>query len=181
MAFRDTIEALDLSDEAKAALIAEHESETQSSLEEAANLRRENRRQAVEAEIAELSDSVFKGNPGLAKYVRHVYLSDDGEPGTILLSDDELGLSGDQAIGARESREISTADVLRGFINLLPKDDSGKVMFSDQALVEHAADPPGSGSAEDEAESKRAGARERLGNIGGFKGERSRKRYEGGV
>lgn len=178
MGLLDTLDTLDLSDEVKAQIRADHEAEVAGSSEENARLRALARKQAVEQEVAELSDAGFKENPGLLKFVRRVLLSDDSEPGLVLLSDADMELTGDDATGAAQKEEITVAGAVREFIKLLPKDEEGKIALSDQALASNAGDPPDNG--DDDPAKKTEGAKERLGKITGNTVVRTRKRYSGG-
>lgn len=178
MGLIDTIDQLDLSDEAKATIRREHEQEMAREREERQRLEREQRRTTVEAEIAALADAGFKEAKGLLAFTRRVFLSDDQEPGLVLLSDHELSLSTEQASGATQREEISTADVLRKFITMLPRNDQGTIALSEQALLTEDHGRPESGE-EPSKQEKSDAARERLGNITGQSVARTRKRYGG--
>jgi hypothetical protein len=174
----DQLDQLDLSDEVKARIRQEHEQELAAERSERQRLEREQRRAQVETEVAALSDAGLRESKGLLAFTRRVLLSDDQEPGIVLLSDSELSLSGDNAAGATGREEMSTADVLRKFISLLPKTDKGTIALSDQVLLTDDAGKPDSGE-EPSAAEKTAGARERLGAITGQSTTRTRQRYSG--
>jgi hypothetical protein len=174
----DIIDQLDLSDEAKAQIRREHEQEMAQERAERQRLEREQRRSTVETEITALADAGFKEAKGLLAFTRRVFLSDDQEPGLVLLSDHELSLQGEQASGSTQREEISTADVLRKFISMLPRTDQGAIALSEQALLTDDAGPPASGE-DPSKEEKTAGARERLGNLTGQSVARTRRRYAG--
>jgi hypothetical protein len=172
----DIIDQLDLSDEAKAQIRHEHEQEMAREREERQRLEREQRRTTVEAEITALSDAGLKEAKGLLAFTRRVFLSDDQEPGLVLLSDHELSLANDQASGATQREEISTADVLRRFIEMLPRTDKGSIALSEQVLLTDDHGAPASGD-EPSAQEKTDNARENLGKITGQSVARTRNRY----
>lgn len=178
MGLIDTLDSLDLSDEVKEQIRREHEAEVTPLSTQLADERRKSNTDKIEAEITALSDAGLKEAPGALKFLRRVFLSDDAEPGLVLLSDTDLGLADDKGTGARSKEDISVAGALRELITLLPKKDS-KFMFSDQALAENSGDKPDSGEEPDEKE-KTEGARQRLGKITGHTEPRTRKRYGGG-
>lgn len=180
MGLKEDLDKLDLDDGVKQQLLASHEGEVQTLSTELTTLRTKDRRSDVEREVTELSDAGFKNQPGLLKFYRRVLLSDDQEPGTVLLSDPDMGLSGDVATGATQREEKTTADVLREFVGLLPKGDDGKFVFSDMLLADDDHDKPDTGD-EPSAEDKSKEARERLGKITGQTVQRTRKRYSGGA
>jgi hypothetical protein len=131
----ETIDSLELSDEQKDALKQQYGVEIGSKDDEVNRLRRRNRKTEVETEITALSALGFSESPGLLKFVRRCYLSDDGQPGSVLLSDADLELSGDEAVGARSEEEISVAGAIREFIKLMPRTQEGNLKLSDQALA----------------------------------------------
>lgn len=176
MGYVEDVMKMDLSDDVKQNLIQAHESEINPLRQTNQSLSAKTRRDAVEAEVKEFADMGFEEEPGLLKYLRRILLSADAEePGAVLLSDDEMGLSGDLATGAKGREDISVAGALRGFINLLPRDkDTGKVLLSDQAIASEDEDRPSGGDSGDSD-----GARKRLGNLTGKDLSRSSrgKRY----
>lgn len=184
MGFIEDIDAMDLADDVKASLKEKHQAERQKDIEEKAQLRAQNKRAEVDAEIAELSDTLgLKEAPGVMKFLRRVFLSDDGEPAIVLLSDTDMALSGDEATGATQKEGMSAAETLRTFVKLLPRDDQGKLALSDQALAEEDHGRPDNGD-EPTPEEKSEGAKKRLGAITGNTTTRTRKRYQrtpGGV
>lgn len=170
----DVIDELDLADEVKDRLRQEHEQEA----EEHRGTRRELNRNNVEQEIKDLTQMGFEEAPGLLKYVRRVFLSDDEEPGLVLLSDNELHLSGDDATGAKQREEVTAAGVLREFIKLMPKNEEGKlaVKLSDQALEDEEGRKPNNDDEQGAADAE--GARTRLSQVTGRPvGQVQRKRY----
>lgn len=176
MGIIEEIDKMDLSDEVKATLKKEHQAEFDKIQAENDALKRNGRKSSVESEITALSDAGFKDQPGLLKFCRQVFLSDDEEPGIVLLSDDDLGLTGDQATGNRGQKEMTTAETLRQFISLLPKKDD-KFHFSDQATLVEDGTPPPSGDEKDEKEKKTEDSKKRLGSLSGQTEARTRKRY----
>ena len=176
MGLIDIIDQLDLSDDAKAQIRREHEQEMAHEREERQRLEREQRRTTVEAEITALADAGFKEAKGLLAWTRRVFLSDDQEPGLVLLSDHELSLQGDQASGSTQREEISTADAIRKFISMLPRDDKGSIALSEQALLTDDHGKPESGD-EPTQQEKTAASRENLGKITGQTVARTRNRY----
>lgn len=141
MGFLDELETMELSDEVKEQLRREHISEIEEKDTLLSDATFESRKAKVEAEIQGLKE-IDLSEPGLLKYVRRVYLSDDGDVATVLLSDADLQLSGDEAVGARSKEEKSSADILRGFIELLPRNQEGKLDLGGMALSDDAGDPP---------------------------------------
>jgi hypothetical protein len=172
----DTINQLDLSDEQKALLRREHEQEVNP-------LRARSRREEVDREIETLKGIGFSDAPGLLKFVRRALLSDDGEPGLVMLSDEELDLSGDEATGATGRQEITTANAIREFIKLMPRNEEGKlkIALSDQGLAGEANEPPQKDDNPDSDE-KREERRKSAEGWAGRPIKRSRERYQkGGV
>lgn len=136
--FLDVLDTLELSDEQKEQLRQGHAEEI-TPLEEAQRVSAAQARKAtVEKEIEELGKLGFSDQPGMLAFVRRVYLSDDQEPGIVLLSDGDLELDKDEATGAKSREEKSTAEVLRHFISLIPRNDDGKIALSDQILASDA-------------------------------------------
>lgn len=179
MGLYEEIDRLDLSDELKEKLRQEHQQEIGNKDDELLQLRRRNRKGEVESEIKDLDTLFHSEAPGLLKFVRRVYLSDDQQPGSVLLSDADLELSGDEATGARSDEEISVAGAIREFIKLMPRTQEGKLKLSDQA---HVTDDHG--RPEDEAEEKetaRTERRKRVETTLGRPVERKRGRIKGTV
>jgi len=110
-----SLDGVELSDEQRAAI--------QSVLDENARLSTENREGKVEKRITELSDLGLKERPGALKLYRQVFLSDDGGPAIVLLSDD-----------GKEKERLTALEILDRFIEAV-KGSDGKVVLSDQALV----------------------------------------------
>lgn len=178
MGLLEEIDKLELSDEQKATLRAEHQSEIGSKDDELGQLRRRNRRVEVEAEIKAFSDLGFNEAPGLLKYVRRIFLSDDERPGAVLLSDADLELSGDEATGARSEEEVSVAGAIREFIKLMPLSADGKLQLSDLVADNDHGGPDSDAETDAKSSDER---RERVGAALGRKVERSGKRSQGSV
>lgn len=177
MGILEEIDKLELSDEQKATLRREYASEIDPLREQNDSLTARDRRSSVDTEIKALSDLGFSEAPGLLKYVRRIYLSADAEePGAVLLSDNEMGLSGDEATGATGREEISVAGTLRKFIELMPRSQEGKLQLSDITVDDdHNRPDPG----DNDPEKKVKEHRENLGRITGRSLDRTRKRYQG--
>lgn len=179
MGLLEQIEQMDLSDDVKQRLREEHQADLREEQKKRVMLEAQSKKKAVADEVAELADMGFSEAPGLLKFVRRVLLSDDGEPGIVLLSDADLELSGDEATDASGKEEMSTADTVRKFISLLPKKEIEgklKVQLSDQALAAEAGEGPDT-STDDEAKRQ-----EREKSVEGWAGEvpkRTRNRYRG--
>lgn len=81
---------------------------------------------AADGSTEGLLDKIGLGDPGVKKYVRNVLLSDDGGPAIELaehLSD------GQKTTGAAKT----ATELFKGFIDILPKRDDGRVSLADQA------------------------------------------------
>lgn len=179
MGLLETIDSLELSDEQKEELKREYGVEVGSKDDEVNRLRRRNRKTEVETEIQALAGLGFSEAPGLLKFVRRVYLSDDQQPGGVLLSDADLELSADEAVGARSEEEISVAGAIREFIKLMPRTQEGNLKLSDQAL---AGDDHGrTADEQQEDETEQAERRKRVEGVHGRPIERKRTRYKGQV
>jgi hypothetical protein len=131
----DTIDSLNLSDDVKARVIQEHQADLGEKDTEITTLRAKDRKSDVEKEIEDLKKLGFSEAPGLLKFVRRIYLSDDDGPGIVMLSDNDLHLSGDERVGATSREEISTAGAVRQLISLLPRNEEGKLELSDQGIA----------------------------------------------
>jgi len=178
MGYIEDIEALELADDVKEKLLQSHRAEVDPLKQTNDQLSARNKKDTVSAEVAELSEMGFKEAPGLLKFYRRVLLSPDSEePGTILLSDNELELSGDEATGANGREDISTAEVLRKFVSLMPKTNEGKlaITLSEQSNELENHNRPNSGEENDEE--KAANRSEATNRLAGRKVERTRKRY----
>jgi hypothetical protein len=177
----ETIDALELSDEQKEQLRREYSGEVDPLKTENDSLKARDRRSSVEDEVKTLGGMGFSEAPGLLKFYRRVLLSGDAEePGAVLLSDNEMNLSGDAATGATGREEISVAGALRKFVELLPRNTEGKLNLSDQALELEDHGRPEDGGEPDKA-TKDDEARENLSAITGRNIKRTRKRYQRGV
>jgi hypothetical protein len=131
----EDIQAMDLSDDVKQSLIDAHNAEVNPLRESNQSLQARERRERVNGEVEQLKSLGFEEAPGLLAYVRRVFLSADAEePGAVLLSDNEMGLSGEVSTGATTREEVSVAGALRKFIELMPKTGDGQlaVKLSDQ-------------------------------------------------
>jgi hypothetical protein len=148
----EDIQAMELSDEIKQQLITAHRAEVDPLRETNQSLAAQSKRESVEQEVQKLASIGFKDQPGLLKFTRRVLLSDDEEPGAVLLSDNEMGLSGSNSTGGSGREEISVAGAIRKFIELLPKNEEGKLMLSDQATLLEDHGRPDSGGELDEDE-----------------------------
>lgn len=143
MGLLDKLDELELSDDQKELIRQEHEADIAPYQEQAQLASARARRQAVENEIKELGTLGFSDQPGLLAFVRRVYLSDDEQPGLVLMSDQDLELDGETATGARTREEVTAAGVLRKFIEMAKRADDGKLALSDQILAsENVEDPP---------------------------------------
>jgi hypothetical protein len=123
---------LQLSDEDREVLLAEER--RLAGFEESENQRRERERQAevaaycgsADGTVEGLLDKIGLGDPGVKKYVSNALLSDDGGPA--------IELSEHLGDGRKTNGEPKTAtELLKGFIDILPKRDDGKVSLAEQA------------------------------------------------
>jgi len=120
---REQIEALELSDDARAALL--------SVLDENATLRASTREAEADRRVDELKELGLSERPGFLKLYRAVKLSDDGGPAVVLLAD-----------GNGQAKEKLTAlDILDRAIDALKGADE-KVHLSDQHLVGGEGEKP---------------------------------------
>jgi len=152
----ETIDALSLSDEDKARMRREYAEEVDPLKTERDNLKQTDRRERVKVEIANLADAGLKEAPAALAFLRRLYLSPDAEePGVVLFADHELGLSGDEATGARNREEMSTKAAFEHFFSLLPKDSDGKlkVALSDQGDITDDHGQPAKGDNDPDEES----------------------------
>lgn len=167
MGLLDTIESLGLSDDVKAKVIAEHQTDLGEKETEITSLRAKDRKSDVEKEIEDLKNLGFSEAPGLLKFVRRIYLSDDEGPGIVMLSDNDLHLSGDDRVGATTREEISTAGAVRQLISLLPRNGEGKLELSDQGIAADDTNRPDKEGDQKETEEDAAKARrERVQKLG---------------
>jgi hypothetical protein len=180
--FIDTINALDLSDEVKQQMIREHESEVAPLQDDLTARRARDKKINVETEVTALSDLIGNEQVGALKFYRQVLLSDDEEPGVVLLSDDDLHLEGDQRVGASGKREISTAAALKEFVGLMRTSaKNGRVDLSDKVeLADVSHDRPDNDDNSTPAarsEQARRGIEKATGQV---VPARTRSRYSGG-
>ena len=137
------LDGVELSDDQKAAI--------QSVLDENASLKARTREQEAEARIDELKELGLSDRPGALKFYRQVFLSDDGGPAVVLLSDN-----------GQEKERVTALEVLDKFIEGV-KGSDGKVNLSDQALASGNDDPPPADTGEEASvEDRVAEAREAL-------------------
>lgn len=175
MGILETIDKLELSDEQKDELRREYASDVDPLKTERDSLKAKSRQQTVEDEVKALGSLGLSEAPGLLKFYRRVLLSPDSEePGAVLLSDSELHLSGDQATGASGREEMSVAGVLRKFVELLPRNNEGKLELSDMNLADDHGRPEEGGQEEGETTDDH---RKNLEKITGRSLTRTRKRY----
>lgn len=121
------IDSLDLSDELKTALKA-RETQLAQREQELAELRKTARATEIESRVSELKTLGLEQHPGLLKYVKEVYESDDGGSA--------LNLSQDGKTEAKTASEI-----LDGFIALLPTKDD-KIALSAQVAESDKDEKP---------------------------------------
>jgi hypothetical protein len=177
----EEIDKLELSDDVKEKLRQDYASEIDPLKSERDSLAAKDRRGEVDTEVKGLSDLGFSSSPGLLKFYRRVLLSADAEePGAVLMSDSELHLSGDAATGSTGREEISVAGALRKFVELLPRNNEGKLELSDMMLAEEDHGRPEEGGQEDGKETT-DDHRKNLEKITGRSLTRTRKRYAGGI
>jgi hypothetical protein len=175
----EEIDKLELSDELKDKLRQEHQQEIGGKDDELLQLRRRNRKGDVETEITALNTLFNSEAPGLLKFVRRVYLSDDQQPGAVLMSDADLELSGDEATGSRSEEEISVADAIREVFKLMPRTQEGKLKLSDQGSITDDHGRPE--DEQQESENERTERRKRNESTLGRPVERKRGRVKGRV
>lgn len=174
MGILETIDGLELSDEQKEKLRQEYSESVDPLKTENDSLKAKDRRSTVEDEVKALAGLGLSEAPGLLKFYRRVLLSGDAEePGAVLLSDSEMHLSGDAATGATGREEISVAGALRKFVELLPRNNEGKLTLSDMNLTDDHGRPD-EGKEEGETTDDH---RENLAKITGRDLKRTRKRY----
>jgi hypothetical protein len=123
---------LQLSDEDREVLLAEER--RLAGFEESETQRRERERRAEvvaycgspDGTAEGLLDKIGLGDPGVKKYVSNALLSDDGGPA--------IELSEHLSDGQKTAGVPKTAtELLKGFIDILPKRDDGKVSLAEQA------------------------------------------------
>jgi len=176
----EEIDKLELADDVKEQLRQEHSREVDPLKSERDSLKAKDRKSSVEDEVKALGSIGFSDAPGLLKFYRRALLSPDAElPGAVLMSDAELHLSGDEATGATGREEYSVASALRKFVELLPRNQEGKLELSDMALSTEEHGRPEEGGEEGKESSE--DHRKNLAKITGRTVTRTRKRYGGGV
>lgn len=164
MGYVDDIKKLNLAEDVEAQLIAAHQKEIDPLRDSNATLKAQTRREAVDLEVTQLADMGFEEAPGLLAFTRRILLSADAEePGAVLLSDSEMGLTGDAATGATGREEISVAGTLRKFIELMPLNQEGKITLSDIVSTdEHGRPKSGDNDDPEEKAAERKARTERL-------------------
>ncbi len=110
---RAELDALGLNDEQRAAFLKLHSENT--------TLTASNKEADCDKRITQLEALGFSDRPGALKLYRTVYLSDDGGPAIVLLSDD----------GSQAKEKKSALEILDAFIDAQLGSD-GKITFSDQ-------------------------------------------------
>lgn len=182
MGYIEDVQAMNLSDEDKQVLIEAHRKEVDPLKESNKTLNARSKKETVEAEVVALGDAGFEEAPGLLAYFRRCLLSDDAEePGAVLLSDNDMGLSGDLATGATGRESVSVASALRKFVELMPRTEEGKlrIALSDQGAATDNHGRPGTGGGDERTDEEKATEHaERVGRLAGRPIERTRKRYQ---
>lgn len=118
----EALDQLELSDEARSAI--------QSVLDERATLLSRVREKDADTRITELEELGLKERPGALKFYREVFLSDDGGPAVVLLSDE-----------GKEKEQLTALQVLDRFLDGV-KGSDGNLNLSDQALASGNDNPP---------------------------------------
>ena len=179
MGILEEIDKLELSDEEKDRLRSEYAADVDPLKSERDSLMAKDKRSSVEAEVKGLMALGFSEAPGLLKYYRRVLLSTDAEePGAVLMSDAEMHLSGDTATGASGREEVSVAGALRKFVELLPRNNEGKLELSDMHLADDHGRQEEGGDEEGESSEDH---KKNLERITGRSLTRTRKRYARGI
>jgi hypothetical protein len=126
---REELDALQLSDEQKAAILP--------ILDENVTLSAKSREGEADKRISELEDLGLKDRPGFLKLYRQVQLSDDGGTAVVLLSDD----------GQKSEAKLTAKEILDRAIDALTVD--GKVVLSNQAIKSDNDNKPPVGTEEE--------------------------------
>lgn len=135
-------DGLNLSDEQRQALEAQI-AQVELSDDERAELarrREEAKKNEVEKKIEGLTEMGLSDNPGVLKYLRRVYLSDDKEPVAVLLSDDENNVG---------RQEVTLSQAFDGLFALLRNQETGKIELSSQATRNEAGNAPPADTSEE--------------------------------
>lgn len=112
-------EGLQLSDEQKAELERQFSAE-QTDTDELKRLRRESKEKAVDEKIEGFG---LSDNPGIAKFLKRVYMADDaGETAAVLLADPENP----------QEKSISLSEAFDEFLGLVKKQGDLKIALSAQ-------------------------------------------------
>lgn len=181
MGILETIDQMNVSDEEKDRLRREFSEEVDPLRDVARRESARAKESRVEQQIEGLKP-LFGDAPAAYAYARRILLSDDEEPAGVLLSDADLGLSGDNATGSTGKQEITLSEALTGFIDRLPKNHEGKlnITLSEQGNANEDHDRPDDGNEPNRTE-RSAEARKGLSKaIGKDIPARTRKRYRGG-
>jgi hypothetical protein len=154
--FTDLLSGIELSDEQREALEAEEARIARYESDEKARVERERQSEvtvycgSADGTTKGKLDELGLGDPGVKKYVRNALLSDDGGPA--------IELSEHLADGQKTSGVAKTAtELLKGFIDVLPKQDDGRVSLAEQAR-RLPDDPPPPGENEDKPKSAQESA-----------------------
>lgn len=95
--------------------------------EENTRLGRSSDEQDLEKRVEELKEAGFAEMPGTLAYYRDIFLSEDGEVATVLLSHDDDG-------NETGKKSLTATELIDGFIASIPTDKEGKILLSGQAL-----------------------------------------------
>lgn len=128
----DSLSGVDLSDEQRELLQAEESRIARLEADETSRRERDRQTQVTaycgtpDGQTKGLLDQLGLSDPGIKKYVRNALLSDDGGP-AIELSE-HLG-DGQKTAGVPRT----ATELLKGFIDILPKAEDGRVALAEQA------------------------------------------------
>lgn len=154
----EEIDKLDIPDEAKAKLKAEHNAEMRPS--RLAGLKSD--AESVVSRFRDMGFSEEKGCSAFLKRLRRIQMSEDAhEPAAVLMSDADLELSGEEALGASSREEVNLADEIVNLLNLLPGANEGKlkIQLSEQAVSAEGGSRPASGDSNPAQEAHDASTR----------------------
>lgn len=149
----DLLQGVELSDEQREALLAEEQRVAKFEQDEQTRIEQSRRAEvtaycgSADGQIKGKLDELGLGDPGVKKYVRNALLSDDGGPA--------IELSEHLDDGQKTAGVSKTAtELLKGFIDILPKADDGRVSLSEQARRIANDDPPPPKENEEETDPK---------------------------
>lgn len=176
MGYIEEIDQMDLSDEVKSDLKAKYLADTRP--QRVAGYRSE-----ADEFVQLLSDAGLEKAPGFLKRIRRIMMSEDAhEPAAILMSDAELGLTGDEATGATGREEVTLAQEIKALFSLLPgfqekklKIDLGAMALADEAGVK--PDDGGDPTPDEKTKEARTNLRRVTGQAGDGAPVMTRKRY----